>query len=51
MSGPVMQLIKRFLILAVLLAIGGAVVYLSVVDIPSPMQTIVEDVPDDRFEE
>ena len=46
-----MRLIKRFLVLAVLLAVAGGVGFLAVWDIPSPMRTIIEDVPDDRFDD
>ena len=46
-----MRLIKRFLILMVLLAVAGGAGYLAVWDIQSPMRTIVEDVPDDRFDD
>ncbi len=51
MSGPAMRLIKRFLILVAILAAAGAAAYLAVWDVPSPMRTIVEDVPDDRFDD
>ena len=51
MSGPAMWLIKRFLILVAILVAAGAATYLAVWDVPSPMRTIVEDVPDDRFDD
>ncbi|NVJ90107.1 MAG: hypothetical protein HWE34_00530 [Methylocystaceae bacterium] len=44
-----MKAFSKFLLILILLVLGGAGVFLATWDIPAPMAPVTKQIPDDRF--